>query len=134
MADNLLFSTMLVEKSEDIIGPDSRSKVTERMAIVRSIPTAGINLQFVGFVRILHRPQIETCSATGQNHSPLAKRKLAQVHFEPKQSLTLAAPAPPPSFGRLRLNRRLHNSFHVPHPRPPPMPPNEVPATAIRLA
>jgi hypothetical protein len=48
-------TTMLVEKSEDIVGPDSRSKVTERMAVLRSAPIAGINLQFVRFPRVLHR-------------------------------------------------------------------------------
>jgi len=51
----LLLSTMLVEKSEDIVGPDSRSKVTERMAVLRSTPIGGINLQFVRFPRVLHR-------------------------------------------------------------------------------
>jgi hypothetical protein len=45
---------MLVEKSEDIIGPDSGSKVTERMAVLRGVPIAGIDLQFVRFSRILH--------------------------------------------------------------------------------
>ena len=52
MADSLLLSTMLVEKSEDIIGPDSG--VTERMAVLRGVPIAGIDLQFVRFPRILH--------------------------------------------------------------------------------
>src|SRR5580704_5688049 len=55
MADGLLLSTILVEKSEDIIGPDSGSKVTERMAVLRGVPVAGIDLQFVRFPRVLHR-------------------------------------------------------------------------------
>src|SRR3984885_13549225 len=56
MADSLLLSnsTVLVEKSEDIVGPDSGSKVTERMAVLRGVPIAGIDLQFVRFPRVLH--------------------------------------------------------------------------------
>src|SRR5436190_23167491 len=55
MADSLLLSTMLVDKSEDIVDPDSRSKVTERMAVLLGVPIAGIDLHFVMFPRVLHR-------------------------------------------------------------------------------
>jgi len=40
--DLLLLTTMLVEKSEDIVGPDGGSKVTERVALLPGVPIGGI--------------------------------------------------------------------------------------------
>ena len=52
--DLLLLTTMLVEKSEDIVGPDGGSKVTERVAVLRRVPIGGIDLHLVRFPRVLH--------------------------------------------------------------------------------
>jgi len=53
--DLLLLTTMLVEKSEDIVGPDGGSKVTERVALLPGVPIAGIDFHLVRFPRVLHR-------------------------------------------------------------------------------
>jgi hypothetical protein len=89
------------------------------MAVLRGVPIAGIDLQFVRFPRVLHHCGENLARRQVKNRSRLGKRKLAHAHFEPKQSSTIAAPAPPPSFGRLPLNRSPHNKFRVPHPERP---------------
>src|SRR5580704_10292441 len=50
-----LLRRYLVEKSEDIVGPDGGSKVTERVALLPGVPIGGIDLQFVRFPGVLHR-------------------------------------------------------------------------------
>jgi len=45
---------MLVEKSEDIVGPDGGSKVTERVALLPGVPIGGIDLHLVRLPRVLH--------------------------------------------------------------------------------
>ena len=52
--DLLLLTTMPVEKSEDIVGPDGGSKVTERVAVLPGVPIGGIDLHLVRFPRVLH--------------------------------------------------------------------------------
>src|SRR5580704_13819997 len=96
MADNLLLSTMLVEKSEDIVSPDSGSKVTEGMAVLLRVPIAGIDFQFVRFPRVLHH--------CGEN---LARRQVKIVLGLEKK------------YRRVRIsNRSLHQRLHRRRVRP----------------
>ena len=45
---------MLVEKSEDIIGPNGGSKIAEGMTALRRVPVMGIDLQLVRLARASH--------------------------------------------------------------------------------
>jgi len=78
-----LLGAMLVQESEDLTGPQSRSKIAEDVALLRRAAEWRINLQFI---RPAPRPSLllrESCSATGHSRSRLGKRKLVHAHFEP---------------------------------------------------
>jgi len=51
----LLVGAVLVEKSENIIGPCSGPEIAERMAVLGRVAIRGIDLEFVFLVRLFHR-------------------------------------------------------------------------------
>ena len=52
--DSLLFDTMVVQKLEDVIGPDGGSKITKGVTVLRGIAVRRIDLHFVRPARVLH--------------------------------------------------------------------------------
>ena len=49
-----LLGAILVQKSENVIGPDIGAKVAKRVAVSRRVPIGGKNLQFVGLAHLTH--------------------------------------------------------------------------------
>src|ERR1700747_950536 len=49
-----LVGAMLVQKCENVVGPDFGSKIAEGVAVSRGVAVGGENLQFVGLARLGH--------------------------------------------------------------------------------
>ena len=49
-----LLGAILVEKPENVIGPNIGSKIAKGVAVSRGVAVGGINLQFVRLVRLVH--------------------------------------------------------------------------------
>jgi len=49
-----LLGAILVQKAENVVGPDIGPKITERVAVSGGVAVGGINFQFVGLARFVH--------------------------------------------------------------------------------
>jgi hypothetical protein len=50
----VLPGAILVEKSENVFGPDIGAKVAKAVAVLRRVAVGGINLEFVRLARLVH--------------------------------------------------------------------------------